>query len=306
MWRGTLLKLVMPGVLMATGAGQCFGSIRDSTGVVPGATEEVPITRDDSSVVNPARLAIVGGSVLGVMAGIHIYQSNGWWKDNRRSFHFREDLKYALHVDKLGHFYGASVITFLMSKAFQWTNYPERTSLLLGAGVSTLFQTYVEVQDGFSEWGFDRVDFAADVAGAWYPVAQHFYPPLQDFNLKFSYRPSQNINQPGAFTGQKHLLMDDYEGQTLWLSLKINNLLPESLERYWPDFLGLAVGYGARDINSTNPYRVYFIGLDYDMTKIIPNDTAFLRGLGEALNFIRLPAPAIRISPGTVWYGMYF
>jgi hypothetical protein len=100
--------------------------------------------------------------------------------------------------------------------------------------------------------------------------------------------------------------MDDYEGQTFWASLKVNQLLPEPLEHYWPDFLCVTAGYGGRDILTDRPYRVYFIGLDLDMTKVIPDDTWFLKTLGEALNFIRLPAPAVRISPTVIWYGLYF
>lgn len=265
-----------------------------------------PLPSIDTSSINTTRVVIIGGSVLGIMSAVHVYQSNGWWKDNRRSFHFREDLKYALHVDKLGHFFGASFETFVLSKAFRWANFSETSALCYGAGVATLLQTYVEVEDGFSTWGFDRVDFAANVAGAWFPVVQHFVPQLQNFQLKMSYVPSQNVNAPGAFPGQKHLLMDDYEGQTFWFSLKINNMLPKTLEPYWPDFLCLAMGYGARDILSQNPYRVYFIALDYDMTEIIPQDTGFLRVLSETLNFIHFPAPAVRISPDAIWYGLYF
>jgi hypothetical protein len=48
------------------------------------------------------------------------------------------------------------------------------------------------------------------------------------------------------------------------------------------------------------------LSLDYDLTKIIPQDTGFLRLLAEALNFIHWPAPAVRISPNAVWYGLYF
>ncbi|MFN0157987.1 MAG: DUF2279 domain-containing protein [Bacteroidota bacterium] len=261
---------------------------------------------DDSLQINTTRLAIVGGTVVVAATAIHLYQANGWWKNSRRSFHFREDLTYALHVDKIGHFFGATGATFVMSRAFRWANYSETNSLLLGAGVSTLFQTYIEIEDGFSTWGFDRVDFAANVAGAWYPVAQHFVPTLREFNLKISYLPSRNINQPGAFSGQKHILMDDYEGQTFWLSVNVNNILPGSVEPYWPDFLALAVGYGARDILTQNPYRVYFVSLDYDMSKIIPQTSDFLRTLTGVLNFIRFPAPTVQISPNAIWYGLYF
>jgi len=253
------------------------------------------------------RLAIIGGIMAGSMTAIHLYQSNGWWKTNRGPFHFAEDFRYGRNVDKVGHFYGASVLTFVMSKSFQWANIPEARSLVYGACASTLFQTYIEVQDGFSKaWGFDRVDFAANVAGAWFPVARHYAPVLQNFDVKLSYIPSKNINKPGPYPGQTHLVMDDYEGQTFWLGLKVNNLLPGTLDQYWPDFLGLSVGYGARDILSANHFSVYFIGLDLDMTRVIPQDTWFLKALGEALNYIRLPLPAVQVAPTTKWYGLYF
>ena len=258
--------------------------------------------------MNATRLAIVGGLTVATMVGIHVYQSNGWWKNNRAPFHFQEDLVYGRSVDKLGHFYGATVVAFVLRKSFEWTNMSAEQSLWFGTSGAILFQTYVEVQDGFSAWGFDRVDFAANLAGALYPVAQFYWPPLKDFNMKFSYHPSDLINEPGGvgFRGQKHILFDDYEGQTLWLSVHVNNLLPRSVEPIWPDWLALAVGYGVRDVATPSPYGIIMLSLDYDLTKIIPQDTGFLRLLSETLNFIHWPAPAVRISPNAVWYGLYF
>jgi hypothetical protein len=277
----------------------------DSTTSLPTSSTPADV---DSLDVNTTRLAVVGGIVVAGITTVHIYQMNGWWKDNRRSFHFQEDLKYGLTVDKIGHFYGASVLTFVLSKSLQWANFSERSSLWWGAGAAVLFQTYIEIEDGFSTWGFDRVDFATNVAGALYPVAQHYAPFLQNLNFKFSYWPSPLINNPGGvgFKGQKHIMFDDYEGQTLWMSISVNNLLPESTEALWPDWLCLAVGYGARDIASPNPYPVVLLSFDYDMTKIIPDDTWFLKTLGQALNYIHMPAPAVRISPHAIWYGLYF
>ena len=260
--------------------------------------------------VDSWRLAIIGGTLVTGMAAIHIYQQNGWWKDNRAPFHFREDLVYGLGVDKIGHAYGASVLATLIGRAVAWADVPEWPSLMIGAGASLLFQTYIELEDGFSAWGFDRVDFACDVAGAVLPLVRHRVTPLRSFDLKLSYLPSELINNPGGtgFQGQRHLMMDDYEGQTFWLSAKMADLLPQSLKTYWPDFLCLAIGYGARDVaaQGSEPYRVYFLGLDYDMTKLLPQETPFLRTLAEALNFIHFPAPAVRISPSAIWYGLYF
>lgn len=280
----------------------------DSTGVPLTPMHEDVDSNSDSHAINSPRLAIVGGTLIGGMVAIHMYQSNGWWKDNRRSFHFQEDLKYGLWVDKVGHFYGATALSFVFRKSFEWANVPEEKALFWGSGAAALFQMYVEMEDGFSEWGFDRVDFALNMAGAAWPIARYYSPFLQDFDFKFSYHPSPELHGSGGigFKGQKHIIFDDYEGQTLWLSAKMENLLPRSLADYWPDFLCLAVGYGARDIASPDPHRVIFVGFDFDFTRIIPNTSPFLRTLGEALNFIRFPAPAVRVSPGAVWYGLYF
>jgi hypothetical protein len=263
---------------------------------------------EEHSTVDGTRLAIVGGTVVLGMAAIHVYQENGWWKDNKASFHFLEDLEYGRGVDKIGHFYGASLLTFVLGRSIGWANVPEADALLLGAGTSLLFQTYIEIRDGFSAWGFDRVDFAANVGGALYPVLQYHVPVMRNFNVKFGYHPSDLLNNPGGtgFRGQEHIIFDDYEGQTFWLSLSMANLLPPSIDEYWPDWLALAVGYGARNVAGDDPYSVLLVGLDYDMTKVIPQTTGFLRLLSETLNFIRLPAPAVQVTPGAIWYGLYF
>ena len=261
-----------------------------------------------SHQINTTRLAILGATYTSTMIGIHIYQQNGWWKDNRAKFHFQEDLKYGLWVDKIGHFYGSYTINYLISKSLQWANLSEEKALWIGAGGGLLFQTYVEMEDGFSAWGFDRVDWLFDLGGAaWMPL-RYYVPYLNNFDLKFSYHPSDLLGNPGGigFKGQKHLMIDDYEGQTFWFSFKVNNMLPEKLKPYWPPFLCLAAGYGAREIAGPTPHRIYFIALDLDMTKIIPTNTPFLKTLGEALNYIHLPLPAVQFSPNTVWYGLYF
>jgi len=76
--------------------------------------------------------------------------------------------------------------------------------------------------------------------GAAWPIARYHIPFLRNFDLKLSYHPSDLLGNPGGvgFKGQKHLMIDDYEGQTMWLGLNIHNLLPESAKPYWPEFHG--------------------------------------------------------------------
>jgi hypothetical protein len=261
---------------------------------------------DDTTGVNGTRLAIVAGSAAAGITAIHLYQQNAWWKEHRTSFHFREDLVYACNIDKVGHLYGAQLITFLFSKSLQWANLSEASSLIWGASAATLFQTYVEIEDGFSEyWGFDRVDFAADVAGAWYPVLQHYVPAMKNVQLRFSYAP-KDAGGPSAIAGQTKTIIDDYEGQTFWLTVTPHTWLPEG-KRWWPSFLGIAVGLAVRNNVSPDRYLAWYIAPELDFRYIIPRDTEFLRIVGEALNFLHLPMPAVRLGPGSmVWYGLYF
>ncbi len=270
-----------------------------------GTTAEAP-PDSAGTKVNGVRLAVVGGVTLASFTAIHIYQQNAWWKGERGPFHVQEDLVYACNVDKIGHLYAANVLTFVFSRSLRWADVPDRPALIWGAIGSTLFQTYVEVEDGFAKyWGFDRVDFAADVVGAWYPVLQEYVPPLQSFNFKFSYLP-KSPGSAGAFPGQTHTVFDDYEGQTLWLSVSPKKILPGAVGAAWPGWLGLAAGVAVKDNQSPDRYLVVYLAPDLDMRAIIPQDTGFLKTLGEALNFIHFPMPAVRISPNVVWYGLYF
>ncbi len=268
----------------------------------------VPSRERPDSGYDKGRLALVGGTLLGSMLVIHFYQQSGWWKDNRAPFHFEEDLVYGLSVDKIGHFYGATLLGFLIERSVRWADVSDESALWIGSGGALLFQTYVEVEDGFSAWGFDRVDFASDVGGAAWPIARHYVPYLRNFDLKLSYHPSDLLGNPGGvgFKGQKHLIIDDYEGQTFWMSFKVHGLLPESARGFWPEWLCIALGYGARNVAGPDPHRVYFLAPDLDMTKILPHDSALLSTLGELLNFIHMPLPAFRFYPTSVVYGFYF
>jgi hypothetical protein len=300
-WSARLLLLVCLAGVIGPQPSTALGQEKD-----PPNAEQSRSGDNDTSRINTTRLAIVGGTVAVGVTAIHIYQQNAWWKTARGPFHFEEDLVYACNIDKVGHMYAANLLTFMLGKSLEWAQFTKPDALLWGAIGSTLFQTYIEIEDGFSAyWGFDRVDFAGDVVGAWYPVLQHHVPFFKDFNFRFSYLP-KNPASPGAIPGQTHTVFDDYEGQTFWLTLTMKNLLPGSVAPYWPDFLCLSLGVAVRDNLTPDRYLVWFLSPELDMTKIIPQNTGFLRLLSEALNFIHFPMPAIRFAPDVVWYGLYF
>jgi hypothetical protein len=276
----------------------------DSVQTTSHAPIDSPKLQDD---IKYGRLAIIGGGLLTVGVIHQLYVQNAWWKGYRGPFHFREDLYYARNVDKVGHFYAGMLTSYLGGRAMEWSGFRPEKAVWYGALIGTAFELYVEVQDGFSTlWGFDRVDAAADIAGAFFPVAKYYAPFLENVDVKFSYLPS-NAEPPrgGPFQNQKRLVVDDYEGQRFWLSFKAKNLLPNPLKSVWPDFLGVALGLGVRDLEHNGGQLEWYVALDYDLTKL-PGESGFLKALKEGLNFIHLPSPAIRISPSMILYGLYF
>ncbi|MCB2203924.1 YfiM family protein [bacterium] len=252
-------------------------------------------------------LAIVGGVLGATVTGIHIYQQNAWWQGQRGPFHFVNDPDYALNVDKAGHFYGGAFGSWLGQKSMVWSGASQETAVWGGFALGSLFELYVEFEDGFATgWGFSPGDAYADVAGAAWPVLQHYVPYLSSFQPKFTYWPSD------AFINGTHKgnAIDDYEGQTYWMGIHMYELLPPSWQDYWPSWLGIAVGISIRNMHTEQGYenlqRNVIIALDYDMREIIPGDSWLLHTLKEALNFIHFPSPAIRISPNYIAYGIYF
>ncbi|NOY06587.1 MAG: hypothetical protein GXO82_08170, partial [Chlorobi bacterium] len=174
----------------------------------------------------PWRAAVIGGALTTVFVGLDIYQRNSWWKGQRGEFHIAPDNDYALQVDKVGHFFGGALSTFIGKKSAQWTGFSDDASTWVGAFIGTTFELWVEYQDGFAtDWGFSPGDAIMDVAGALYPVAQHYLPPLAAFQPKFSYYPSDDLLE-GRHKGGN--IIDDYQGQTYWMGIHVHELLPSS------------------------------------------------------------------------------
>jgi hypothetical protein len=275
-------------------------SVNDSTGVSPA---EYPICSfTPTPEVNGIRLGIIGGALLTTTLIINYYQRNAWWLGERAPFHFQNDWKYALNVDKVGHVYATTAAQYIFQKSFEWSGVSESKAVWYGAGLALLFELYIETQDGFhKEWGFSPGDAMGDAVGALYPVLQHYVPPLKNVKFKWSYWPSNELRE-----GKKQMFIDDYQGQTYWISLSFYDWLPKSMQSWWPPFLGIAGGFAARNLNGGGSgERQYFIALDYDLTKL-PGDSWILKTLKESGNFFHFPAPALRITPTATFFVLYF
>ncbi len=258
----------------------------------------------DSSSINYYKLGLVSGITAAGFVYGHIFQQDLWWKGEKSSFHFEwnYDWRYALGADKFGHFFFPYLVTNIYADALEWTGIKRKKSLLYASTLAFIYQTYVEMRDGFSKrWGFSWGDFTANSLGAAYPLLQNEFPVLKNINFKISYYPSER------FRNNSHKsLIDDYESTYSWVSFNVYNFLPESLQEYFPSFINIAVGHSVKRLDFPgSSYHEIYLGLDWNL-EALPGDSAFLKKLKKYLNYYHFPAPAVRITPGVVWYGLKF
>jgi hypothetical protein len=242
-------------------------------------------------------------------------QQNTIWKDIG-PFHFQEDIKYALWVDKFGHFFGGYATSYTLSEMFQLSGFSWDAATIWGSLLGLSYMTYVEILDGYSTgFGFSPSDFYADFAGAGFFVAQHYFPFLQNFSPKFEY---VNPKWLGEYDRMPHdTFIDNYSAQTFWMSINIRNLFGGVIKEYCPKWLNLAVGYAAYSLSAydyltgeymypekisyrVNPFtsgnRKLIIALDYDLAKMLPDGPPFWNWMKQSLNLFKLPSPAIEFG----------
>ena len=269
-----------------------------------------PITASLPRDSNISSSRVIGATVgLGAaITALHIYQYNAWWKDQRVAFHVIEDPDYQGNFDKAGHVFGAYYSSHFFDEAFQWTGMDSARSTLFGALCGVIWEFYVEVEDGFArDWGFSRGDAKSDLIGATFYLLRNRVPFMRNFNYKWSYFPSQKyIQNKPDIPGQSLNFIEDYGGQSYYLTMDVHGMLPQNLKPYWPKWLNLALGVGGSGLDTYattgNPFinrkLAWYISLDYDIEKIFPeSDIPFVNFLRRGFNYWHLPAPAYRFYP---------
>ena len=92
--------------------------------------------------LNKKRLYSVIASETGIyLAGLS-YLSFIWYKDQKRvPFHYYDDSKGYLQMDKAGHVYGAYRYTYAAYYALRWAGVDRKKALLYGGPIGLIFQT---------------------------------------------------------------------------------------------------------------------------------------------------------------------
>lgn len=264
----------------------------------------------DSINFKKRKQLLIGGNALaytGAMTGL--YQL--WYADYPTSkFHFFNDNKEWLQMDKVGHAYSCYYEGLVGKRMMKWAGYSEKTSTLIGGSYGFLIQTSIEVFDGFSkEWGASWGDILANTAGTSLFIGQELLWNEQRMNLKVSYSPSDYAAIRPNVLGSSPLqsVFKDYNGQTYWLSANCKSFLKE--EAKIPAWLNVAVGYGADGMvgGFTNQFetngiaynytnlprnRQFYLSPDIDLTKIKTNKK-WLKTSLVILNCLKTPLPGM-------------
>ncbi|MBK8701384.1 MAG: DUF2279 domain-containing protein [Saprospiraceae bacterium] len=255
---------------------------------------------------------------------------NSWYKNYPQGkFHLFNDAAEWNQMDKGGHVFSGYFQSLFCYRGARWTGISENKAITMGLLCGALFQSTIEVMDGFStEWGFSLTDMAANTAGLAVFYAQQRLWQEQRITLKestwpISYAAIPIMSTDGLYQttlksrtdklfGKSGLTraLKDYNVQTYWASFNVHSLLGKG--NGWPAWLNVAVGYGAGnlyggfknnweldgisyDYPEAKRYRQFYLALDYDLRKLGMKN-ALLRTLCQVLNIYKFPAPALEYN----------
>ncbi len=276
-----------------------------------------------TDTLNRKKLALVVGTGAIVYASSVAGLYNLWYKNYpQSSFHFFNDNKEWLQMDKSAHVTASYYIGLVGYEALRWSGVPERKAVWYGGMTGFVYLTAIEVMDGLSQkWGASPFDLVANTLGTTLFISQQLAWHEQKFVLKYSFHSSPyaryNTDQLGSTLLQN--IVKDYNGQTYWISANISSLGLQHTR--FPKWLNVALGYGAEgmtggfsnpsEINSiqvpySERYRQFYLAADIDLSRI-PVKSKTLKLILNTVGFIKIPMPAIEFNKNEVkFHPLYF
>jgi len=272
----------------------------------------------DSGHINRKKLAIVAGTNAVFWAGSYIALNKAWYAEYERTgFHLFDDFPEWNQADKAGHIWTTYQVSRASAEMWKWTGINRNTSAILGGASSMVYQSIIEIQDGYSsKWGFSWSDVAANVIGAGAYVFQEIGWHEQRIQVKLSYWPQvyapdlKHRRNELFGSGVMERVLKDYNSQTYWLSANISSFFPGT---NLPKWLNLSFGYGVEglsggrsnvwtdaegevfDYSHIKRERKYYLSPDIDLTRVKTNSKV-LRTMFFLLSAVKIPAPALELS----------
>jgi predicted lipoprotein DUF2279 len=281
--------------------------------IVIGFTQNIlaqDVTKTDSVRKKRLRSVIIAESSLFAGSMVGLYQL--WYKDYpQTNFHFFNDNKEWMQMDKVGHGVTSYYLGKIGYSTLRWCNVAEKKAVWFGGTIGFVYLLTIETLDGFSsEWGASGGDMIANTTGSAIFIGQQLLWKEQRFTFKYSFHQTKYANYRPDLLGDNFAqqMLKDYNGQTYWLSANIKSFNKKN--SFWPDWLNIAVGYGAegmtgaennfaehdgRSIPDFPRYRQFFFSLDADLSKI-KTKSNFLKVLFNAIGFIKIPFPTLEYN----------
>lgn len=211
-------------------------------------------------------------------------------------------------MDKLGHATSSFSLTQANTELYCLAGLNDRQALAWGSISPFIYMLSIELMDGFSKgWGFSWGDLGSNTAGILLYSSQKFRGHEPVFRLKYSFSQSNYASLNPDLLGRNFIQrsLKDYNGQTYWLSCNLKSLAFPN--RRFPSWLNIAFGYSgegmvracADDQNIDFPgikrYSQWYISPDIDLSAIHTHHK-WLNFILKSLNFIKIPAPGVRID----------
>ena len=217
------------------------------------------------------------------------------------NFHFFNDSKQWMQMDKLGHAFTGYMITNEVNRLHYWA--AEKRQPWVGAVYALSYLSALELMDGFSSgWGFSGSDMLANGVGVGIAFSQDHFFKRQLIIPKFSFSRSTYAMVRPEILGSSYAeqLLKDYNGQTYWLSVPITSFLNLPKGFKW---ICISLGYGcdAKLVGSQNAWngfnarRQVYLSFDIDCSSLAPRHPKLSKVLTH-LNLIKVPFPSLEFS----------
>jgi hypothetical protein len=252
---------------------------------------------------------IITEAAVGTLASVGLYFL--WYKKFPKSrFHFFNDNKEWLQMDKAGHVTTAYNIALIQHDLMRWCGVKQDASIGIGCATAIGYMSIIEIMDGFSKhWGFSNGDMLANILGTAIFASQQKWWNQQKIIIKFSYHPSAFAKYNPGELGNNWIsrIIKDYNGQTYWLSLNVKSFL--STRSNFPEWANIAIGYGAEGMTggSKNPtevngnavpffkrYRQFYLAPDADFFRI--NSSPVVNNINYLIRFSKIPSPTLEYN----------
>ena len=250
------------------------------------------------------RRAAVGATFVGGNAALYSYFKRAWWSGERSNgFFFNADWDENFRdQDKFGHLHGGYHLARFGDALLRSACISRGRATAWSAVYAAAFQLQIELWDGrYEKYGFSYPDLVANTAGTAIAVVHAVYPATRVIKPTISYFPSPAMRNADNIPGELRPSLD-YTGQTYWLSADVDALLSPSARRYWPGILRVSAGHSITDWidpktgANLRAQRKILLSLDIDAEKL-PGENRIWKTVKRQLGYIRLPSPALQLTP---------